>query len=160
MQQWRESLKCLWRLRNRCANRGVWLEWSGKTGGREGRERGRRGGRREGKEERGGEERGEAVGGKGRGEGRRESRGREGRGKEKEDEEVSVKNVVSTMHYKKSSERFMLHLPTTLQLCAFTVTSYQGVSPLHYAVCSGSMDIVRYSVSHGVDVNQQDHEGW
>ena len=77
-----------------------------------------------------------------------------GRG-EGEDEKVSVR-----MHYKTSNERFMPHLPTTLQLCAFTVTSYQGVSPLHYAVCSGSMDIVRYSVSHGVNVNQQDHEGW
>ena len=128
-------MKCLWRLHDRCADRGVWLEWSMGRHRREGR----------GEGERGGEGRGEAREGRGRGEGRGEG----------EDEKVSVR-----MHYKTSNERFMPHLPTTLQLCAFTVTSYQGVSPLHYAVCSGSMDIVRYSVSHGVNVNQQDHEGW
>lgn len=99
-------------------------------------------------------------GGEGEGKEAREGRERERRGKEGEDEDMSVRNVVSTMDCKNPSENFMPHIPTTIQLHAFTATSYQGVSPLHYAVCSGSMDIVRYSVSHGVDINQQDHEGW
>jgi len=35
-----------------------------------------------------------------------------------------------------------------------------GLSALHNAVCSGHLDVVRYLVAFGCDVNAIDNDGW
>jgi hypothetical protein len=55
---------------------------------------------------------------------------------------------------------FQLFVDTCRKLGSLDWASYQGVSVLHYAVCSGSINMVRYIVSHGFNVNKADNDGW